>query len=1472
MMLEMALQGLIREQRPYYQLQGNQIRGVDNQYWLVFKHRDADNVFKNVVSFLGMGTKVTTNRLLRVDPCSAKVFVYSPRKEGDIPSTTLLRTANLATIEKFLTLETSTQEDSLLKGSFLELKLRRRRFNLPEELSLYNHFISEVLERTAIYRRSTAYFDSGVLKLYEEPLQQIVKTEGQIRLLMDWQGFTKRADIQELEQLQDPEYRSQFVQRSLNELLQGLDEGAFNSTEILAELVRLGFLTIKLIKMQQGKAIYHKKTGIFSDSLGNHVLHEGSDNFTRAAHSRNAESVTFLYSSESIDEEAIQESIAQFDQEWQTDGLAFDLSQEFLQQVLVERDRRAQLQPTIETITPDTLTPGEITATQITGKNLDKVRDIEAPYDSLVDIKITEQTPTLINAQIDVASDHPPQALGKLKVKTDEGGYDVNPASPPQVSQTLEIPDFPEIEGFKEAVEILLNGRYGKPTDFLYWMAQQRPRQFRIEHSDLLEELVNQNILFEHQKSGAQHCLRVMQDFGVAVCADAVGLGKTRLAAAVARLYRQQNGQAKIAVIAAKKLLPNWEREMAELGFQTKDYELYNKNLMSRKGNNFQTDFSRYGGPDLVIIDEAHEGIRNYNNRIHRTCLEMREQDSKNGRQRHYLLLTATPWNNRREDIYNILQPFITRPEGFSELGFPPEVANWFRNREVGVENFTDNTEIFRKAYRELFLQRTRRMLREAMPELDVYAKRQAEWLPVVFEQSTEEALERIFSQFETDLFIPFVDPVRYLSKTPEQRSLLKNQRRFFLQRAESSMYALRRTIVNFRRRIEEMRQRLSQVEATAEGLEQFLLLHYGFATESTTAGENFEDSESWSEEDLEEDEEENPEEGQEEKRQQLRRTIEIQIDRLKNDPSEAERIYAQMESACESDLGQLDTIQKLLAAEFVRDHKREQVTQKVRELTSQGKKVLLISTFADTVIDYYTHMAKDQQIASQGIGMATGSTKFYYSGDSNRPQRFQPHVASKKGQTKARLDRQALLRLFTPVSTCKKPEDRPSPSEELMVLIGSETLSVGQNIQDADYLINIDLPWNPMVLEQRIGRIDRPKEHRPDKLYIYYANSESQLLRQASRLSNLNKKLVGDQVTTTGDIRPVYDTNTLGASIYGDTFFDDEVLPGYAEFIQSLVKVRKTEQQSFQELAYEKQVTTNELSLYSERELLHSEDLSRLMKEVGEDYQANPISLGFLKDEEGTPSALAALTVQYFGPNGEAIPSQQQTIFWNDQTGEQDGFGLAITTAFKTPEFDSVFSTSFLLARIQIIYDKLVVLKQQFVSELSQEESQETLKVTSERLNRIQNRIQSLASLPASLNRAVVRNALKLLNEWKALKNVQRLLKDFTDGARSQLEDASFITQLVYAVDRLALIPSENIKPTSIRFSVASLLLRMKERVKTLTSTSIAHLPEKSQRAIRLLEGWMNDPDPGYGEASWEELKTSLESNRLSFRRIFLD
>jgi superfamily II DNA or RNA helicase len=1403
-MLDNLIQDITRRQRPYYLPQGTPIKGLDNQTWLIFQHRDGDNLLKSVVAFLGLnkGKKDASHRLIRIDPNQAKIHTYSPQKSGNIPPFASLRTSPLPTIEQFLTHDGSYVEQTLLQNSLREVPVGRR-YSLPTELDSYNVTLTAILERTAIYRRSTGYFNSGVLKLYEEPLTKIVEMDGRIQLLLDWCGFTSSRDIEALEKLFSHNDLQLSAQKSLEKLLKKLSEKSFSSTQLMAELVRLGFLQIKLIKMDDTRAIYHKKTGIFSDSLDHHVLHEGSDNFTSAAHSKNAESVTFFSSWESAKDKAVIEaSIQEFDAEWSKEDIAFDLSQEFLQQVLKERDRRAQKnQPRIDSITPNTLKPGEKTGVKIKGENLGKVDKINVPGNELVDVEIVDRTPQEITAKVTLDPTHPPQFIFDFRAHIGSGTYNVQPKQPVTVQPTLEIPEFSEIEGFKRAVELILAGKHGTPDDFLYWTAQQRPQQFRVERSALLDDFVDRGILFEHQKSGAQHCLRVMEDFGVAVCADAVGLGKTRLAAAVARLYREQKPEAKIAVIAAKKLLSNWEREMAELGLKRtdEDYDPYNKNLMSRKGGSFLEGLKRYGGPDLIIIDEAHEGIRNYKSRIHKLCQELQALDRVKGRQRHYLLLTATPWNNRREDIYNILQPFITRPQGFTDWQFPSQVTTWFQDREIGVENFTDETSIFRKVYKQIFLQRTRQALREAMPELNVYARRQAEWLAVEFEPATEKALEQIFTEFETSLYIPFADPIRYFKDSVEKRSLLQNQRRFFLQRAESSMYALQRTIVNFRIKIEQMQSTLVDCGDSSEGLEQFLLLHYKFQKATDTLLE-LEDTEAWDEDYEEEDEDEAENDNyKEEKRQQLRKSIELAITELRRSDSKAQKVYQTMMAACQNDLQQLQSIQKLLAEEFVKDHKREQVTRKVEELVAQGQKVLLISTFSDTVLDYYYHMSRNDGIAQAGLGMATGATKRYHSGDKTHPVKVAPHNIHKGKFPRTNLKRLELFRLFAPAATCRDVADRPAPKDQIQVLIGSETLSVGQNLQDADYLINIDLPWNPMMLEQRIGRIDRPKQHKVDTLHIYYANSESQLLRQASRLANLNKKLVGDLATEEGTIDRVVDISALGASIYGDTLFD-------VGFLQSLVKARKMTQENLQENQYSQQETSRDL--YTQQELLFSEDVTQRIREIGEDYQANPIALGRGCD---IPVGLLALTVQYFGPNGEPIPDRQELIFWNDQTGERDGYGQAIAIAAKTPVVATTFGSDRILDCAEQVYAQATSIKQQREHLLERPDSLESVKVTSERLNKIQQVIRQLDALPEGIDRKSVKQALETLSQWKDKGKVKRLLKEYTDGEKSKLAPDVLLVNLLEETQNLNLLLSELIQPTSVRVSVAAMLLRPK-------------------------------------------------------------
>ncbi len=458
---------------------------------------------------------------------------------------------------------------------------------------------------------------------------------------------------------------------------------------------------------------------------------------------------------------------------------------------------------------------------------------------------------------------------------------------------------------------------------------------------------------------------------------------------------------------------------------------------------------------------------------------------------------------------------------------------------------------------------------------------------------------------------------------------------------------------------------------------------------------------------------------------------------------------------------------------------------------------------------------------------MVIGSSKLYYKSDLDYPIKVSPNNAvklahslapdgdagslAKRTKQKTGLKRQQIFRLFAPAATCKDPAQRPQPEEEISVLIGSETLSVGQNLQDADYLINIDLPWNPMILEQRIGRIDRPKQRRVENIYVYYANSESQLLRQASRLSNLNKKLVGDLANESGAIPNIDRVDRLGASIYGDTLFDDEILPGYIEFIHSLVKARKMEQGSLQEETYQKQETSHDL--YTQNEILHSEELRKLIEELGEDYQANPIAVGHHTNEPDEPTCLVALTLEYFGINGEPIPEQKQTIYWNDLTQEKDGYGMAVSSAFKTPDSGEVVSAKDILSIAHSLYEHLVKLKQQRYSELEQPETLENISLTSERISKIQKRIMTMNSFPSGIDRKTVKDTLKKLNSGKELKKVQKLLRDYTDGDHSQLDDYEFIKQIVNKTELLNLLNFEGIKPTSLKASLSALLLRTRIR-----------------------------------------------------------
>ncbi|WP_199897867.1 C-terminal helicase domain-containing protein [Acetobacter papayae] len=179
--------------------------------------------------------------------------------------------------------------------------------------------------------------------------------------------------------------------------------------------------------------------------------------------------------------------------------------------------------------------------------------------------------------------------------------------------------------------------------------------------------------------------------------------------------------------------------------------------------------------------------------------------------------------------------------------------------------------------------------------------------------------------------------------------------------------------------------------------------------------------------------------------------------------------------------------------------HLRDIITRKVDEpLNPRNRKVLIFTAFADTAKYLYNNLTP-AFLESHGLnsGLVTGSDA--------------PKTTFKKSY-----DFQSVLTLFSPRSK-EKHLVLPHETNEIDILIGTDCISEGQNLQDCDYLINYDIHWNPVRIIQRFGRIDR----------IGSPNSQIQLVNYWPDISlddyiNLkerveNRMMIAD-VTATGD------------------------------------------------------------------------------------------------------------------------------------------------------------------------------------------------------------------------------------------------------------------------------------------------------------------------------------------------------------------
>lgn len=562
------------------------------------------------------------------------------------------------------------------------------------------------------------------------------------------------------------------------------------------------------------------------------------------------------------------------------------------------------------------------------------------------------------------------------------------------------------------------------------------------------------NTLYNFQKDAVLSAIQKINKHNGCIIADSVGLGKTLEALAVIKYYelRQDN----VLVLTPAKLYENWNSFRGGYRDSFLD-ESFNYKIM------FHTDLSRYSGEsrtgwdlsrfdwskfDLVVIDESH----NFRNRIENDDKYTRynrlmDEIVKKGQKTKMLLLSATPVNNSLTDLKNQIS-LITRDkddafrsEGINSIDntlrrTTAEINEWSKSPNKKKEElFNGLPNDFYRLLELLTIARSRSHI------TSYYGTEEIGKFPEKLKPDTlkpEIDKENILLDFDktndklSNLELAVYTPTKYI--LPEYINYYKNK--YEKKRSDGRVYmkfSIQETGIKSLHRFNLFKRLESSVYSFSETIRRLLerIDEYILKIESNL------DKLEMLEDDGEDD--------------YLEYKYEIKVDHL-NRVDFLEDLYMDKE-ILEDVYGES---QKILNED--RDNKLETLVDFIKYKVSEepynkgNKKILIFSAFADTVEYLYEKILVELSGTDLNIGMIVGSGK-------------------PKSNTDIPNDFESFLCHFSPKSKLKK--DLPD-NEQIDILIATDCISEGQNLQDCDTVVNFDIQWNPVSLIQRFGRIDR--------------------------------------------------------------------------------------------------------------------------------------------------------------------------------------------------------------------------------------------------------------------------------------------------------------------------------------------------------------------------------------------------------------
>lgn len=583
--------------------------------------------------------------------------------------------------------------------------------------------------------------------------------------------------------------------------------------------------------------------------------------------------------------------------------------------------------------------------------------------------------------------------------------------------------------------------------------------------------------LFNFQHDAAIGIINKLESFNGCILADSVGLGKTFTALAVIKYYELRNRS--VLVLCPKKLADNWLNYNHNLktNILAKDrlnYDvLCHTDLLRTSGESFGTPLNRinWGNYDLVVIDESH----NFRNNDAFKDKETRYKKLMNsviraGVKTKVLMLSATPVNNRFTDLRNQLalayegesahlsdklrieksvEEIFKRAQAVFNLWsqLPPaertaatilerldfdffellDSVTIARSRKH-IETFYDTTDIgtFPVRRKPLSYRCPLTAQADVMNFNEIYA--QLSLLNLAVYAPVSYILPSRLKKYE-ELYDTAVEGGKgKLRQADREKSLQSLMTTNLLKRLESSVESFRLTLGKLSDNHTKMLAIIKQFKETGM---QFSIHDLADSLDTLEAEED----------DFTE--------------------LDECIIGGKVQVSLADMDLQSWEHDLRSDLVVIEALLASMVKVEPEDdaklqHLKGQIEKKIANPINPGnKKIVVFTAFADTANYLYANLA-GELLQKSGIhsGRVTGKDA--------------PKTTLKRGY-----DFQSILTLFSPRS---KEKDLILPEEpgEIDLLIGTDCISEGQNLQDCDYLINYDIHWNPVRIIQRFGRIDR--------------------------------------------------------------------------------------------------------------------------------------------------------------------------------------------------------------------------------------------------------------------------------------------------------------------------------------------------------------------------------------------------------------